>query len=57
MIAAEGLFMIGGCLMMLEPLLRPVAMGSGYLGAALREAFVPPSGGMRELEMLLERMP
>lgn len=52
------LLMIGGCLMMLEPLLRgPVKAGTNYVGSALREAFPPPAGAPRAFEQLLERMP
>ena len=51
------LLMIGGCLMMLEPILRrPVKVSAAYLASALREAFVPPSGPC-DLESLLEKLP
>lgn len=58
MISPAALFMIGGCLMMLEPILRgPVAASTGSLAAALREAFPPAPGAPRAFTRLLEQMP
>lgn len=55
---SAALLIIGGSLMMLQPLLSgPVRSSARYVGAALREAFVPAPRIPRSLRSLLEQMP
>lgn len=57
MIAAT-LLIIGGFMMMLQPVLRgPVNITSVYVGWVLREAWPPPPATPPSLARLLERMP
>lgn len=57
MIPFESMLMIGGFLMMLEPLLRAPAVASpAYIAVALREAFLPADPGAA-FGTLLEKMP
>lgn len=55
---AAALLMIGGFLMMLEPLLRPPARATTEnIAAVLREAFPPAARSPRSFEALLEQIP
>lgn len=58
MISPEALLLIGGFVMMLEPLFRgPMSIATSHIAAALREAFPAPLEPAPTFEQLLEQIP